>query len=200
MSATSDIVETYERLFGVSRRASLFDADDATYQALRREILEAPRESYVPTSLPFEGIEWVSKEQFQQQEKLERLLELLTLLKRAKECMEHLFYLKREVNPTRSCDAYGYYEEKQRAFVLLKGSVLTLEMVNSFRASSTGQLRKQVVEPMCEQVENGYRLTRSCSFASPSAAASVVLGRAASGWREWVDKDGQTLRASYRSF
>ena len=30
-------------------------------------------------------------------------------------------------------------------------------------------------------------------FASPSAAAAVVLGRSANGWTEWKNKNGKTI-------
>jgi hypothetical protein len=39
-----------------------------------------------------------------------------------------------------------------------------------------------------------YLLTQDCTFRSPSAAATVLLGRSANGRREWRDAQGRTLK------
>jgi hypothetical protein len=40
----------------------------------------------------------------------------------------------------------------------------------------------------------GLVFTRDYAFRSPSGAAMVLLGRPASGWIEWKDEQGRTLR------
>ena len=38
-----------------------------------------------------------------------------------------------------------------------------------------------------------YEFVANYIFSSPSAAAAVVLGRSANGWKEWKYIDGKTL-------
>ncbi len=40
----------------------------------------------------------------------------------------------------------------------------------------------------------GLVFTTNYTFGSPSGAAMVLLGRPASGWIEWKDEKGRTLR------
>lgn len=71
------------------------------------------------------------------------------------------------------------------------------------RRAVTPSLHRYIVDIRNELVAKGvlvstdeasYRLTRDYVFPSPSQAAMVVLGRAASGRREWRDADGVALR------
>jgi uncharacterized protein DUF4357 len=41
----------------------------------------------------------------------------------------------------------------------------------------------------------GYRFSQDYVFSSPSAAATVILGRSANGRTEWKDAQGRTLKA-----
>ena len=47
-------------------------------------------------------------------------------------------------------------------------------------------------------VKGKYMLTSSIEFATPSGAASFVLGGSINGWTEWKNKDGKTLDEIYR--
>lgn len=47
-------------------------------------------------------------------------------------------------------------------------------------------------------IKGKYVLTSSIEFATPSGAASFVLGGSVNGWTEWKNKDGKTLDEIYR--
>ena len=217
------IHEEYVRIFGMYKRDSLFEPNDEEYLGLRESIINAPKELFSKSSLPFEQIivipyeDWKYQEKIdcslaaikisidtifyeiqKYQEKVRGLLDFLEGLREYKISKLPIFYIKKASTPSRSCDAMGYYDETKSEFVLLKGSLLSLDMVLSYQYSSAGLFRKNIIEPLCMVEQNGYRLTCDYSFASPSSAASAVLGRAASGWQEWQNEKHETLRAIYK--
>jgi len=58
------------------------------------------------------------------------------------------------------------------------------------------QRQALISEGVLEKTAEGYRFTSDGLFGSPSAAASICLGRAASGLVEWKDESGATLKAN----
>jgi hypothetical protein len=79
--------------------------------------------------------------------------------------------------------------------VVLQGSFATPDEVES-TPDSTRRLRLKLVEEGALLLyESRYRFERDVLFATPSAAASVVLGRSANGRIELVDEDGRTLKS-----
>lgn len=89
-------------------------------------------------------------------------------------------------------DARGEYTPE--GFVVLKGSRGRIENVASIRGTPLERMRLGLVEEGVLLAEGEhYRFTRDRAFASPSAAASAVMGRTANGWVEWKAEDGRTL-------
>jgi len=109
-----------------------------------------------------------------------------------------LFYIKRNSNPERVCDASGYYNPIDKVFILKAGSVLSMGSAAMFQYSIAGMERKAFIEKNCIKVGNAYKLKCDFTFDAPSSAASYVLGRTANGWTEWKDSNGENLDAVYR--
>lgn len=106
-----------------------------------------------------------------------------------------LFFIKRiSSEREKFCNAFGYYDESTKKFVLQAGSIL---------ATGSGSLlttmsRCVFLQKHCTKVSQGYRLEQDCVFDAPSTAAGYVLGRSANGWKEWKDCNGNTLDFVYR--
>ena len=92
--------------------------------------------------------------------------------------------------------AEGY--EGSEGFVVLEGSQAMGETAPSMehRVGGYFDLRNELIESGVLSVKQGaLRFSQDYSFKSPSAAASVVLGRAANGRTEWADEQGRSLKA-----
>ncbi|QQB73373.1 DUF4357 domain-containing protein [Fusobacterium canifelinum] len=80
-------------------------------------------------------------------------------------------------------------------FELLKGSII----IRGNKGSESVEKRnKRIIEELLENnlVEkdgNKYILKENYKVSSPSAAASLILGRNANGWKEWKTFDGKLL-------
>ena len=80
-------------------------------------------------------------------------------------------------------------------FELLKGSII----IRGNKGSESVEKRnKRIIEELIENnlVEkngNKYILKENYKVSSPSAAASLILGRNANGWKEWKTFDGKLL-------
>ena len=80
-------------------------------------------------------------------------------------------------------------------FELLKGSII----IRGNKGSESVEKRnKRIIEELLEKnlVEkdgNKYILKENYKVSSPSAAASLILGRNANGWKEWKTFDGKLL-------
>ncbi|RRD28767.1 DUF4357 domain-containing protein [Fusobacterium canifelinum] len=80
-------------------------------------------------------------------------------------------------------------------FELLKGSII----IRGNKGSESVEKRnKRIIEELIENnlVEkngNKYILKENYKVSSPSAAASLILGRSANGWKEWKTFDGKLL-------
>ena len=99
----------------------------------------------------------------------------------------HLFYVKATDRPAQGS---GYYDEVTKQFVLLKGSILATEIVNSFKPVSS---RNKFIEEHCKNDKGQIILQHDVPFNSPSRASGFVLGRPSNGWGDWKDNDGKKL-------
>ncbi len=60
-------------------------------------------------------------------------------------------------------------------------------------------IRNMLIKSNIMEVKNNiYLFKEDYSFSSPSAAASVILGRNANWWTEWKDKNGKSIDEIYR--
>ncbi len=95
------------------------------------------------------------------------------------------------------CKAAGF--ETNTGFTVQKGSVAREPTVPSMKKKAPGyyhQRQDLIDDEVLEKKTDGYRFAKDWLFGSPSAAASVCLGRSANGLTEWKDEVGTTLKAN----
>jgi len=81
-------------------------------------------------------------------------------------------------------------------FAVLAGSVVARSTTPSFDATPLARVRERLAADGVLAWRGGRLwVARDHVFATPSAAASVVLGRTANGWRTWRTAEGFTLDA-----
>lgn len=96
------------------------------------------------------------------------------------------------IKGVRGADAYG--KPTSDGFVVLKDSKIASKTVNSFTQTFVN-LRAKLVDEKVILIENEISyLPEDYIFSSPSAAASIVMGRTANGLVEWKLQDGTTLK------
>lgn len=89
-------------------------------------------------------------------------------------------------------DARGRYTPE--GFIVLTGSQARLNPVESLQATYR-DLRESLLEKGVLVERDGFlEFTQDYRFDSPTQAACVLTGRSASGWVEWQDHRGRTLR------
>lgn len=92
----------------------------------------------------------------------------------------------------RGVQAEGF--ESSEGFVVIKGSQIASDDVPSMQAYLR-EMRAELVKDGLLTVEGGhYMLTQDYTFASPSTAASVMVGRNMNGREAWRTKEGRTLK------
>ena len=97
----------------------------------------------------------------------------------------------------RGADGRGYYTAD--GFVVLKGSSGPMENTSSQGGVQAERLRAPLIASGVLTADGPQlRFTRDHLFRTPSGAASVLLGRSANGWIEWMTTDRQTLEALKR--
>ena len=106
---------------------------------------------------------------------------------------KHLFFILRKSDLSRKCDATGYYDEVSKSFILLKDSLLSLEVSSSFRYSVTDAQRRLFINSNCIKLAIGYKLKKDVTCMSPNQASNFVIGDITDGYKEWKDKEGKTL-------
>ena len=111
---------------------------------------------------------------------------------------QQLFYIIKNNGTKRECHAKGKYDIINNKFIILKDSILSLEVSFTYRFSVSDAMRQNFIKLNCIKKANGYVVKRDALCESPSAAASFVLGRSANGWSEWKDKDNRTLKEVYK--
>ena len=101
-----------------------------------------------------------------------------------------VFYLRQ---PQHGVEAKAVYTTDE--FVVLEGSTIRSDSAPSFKGTGAEQMRQRLLDDgTLAADENGIcHFTRNYPFKSPSGAACVILGRPSNGWKEWHNKDGQTL-------
>jgi hypothetical protein len=100
---------------------------------------------------------------------------------------KELFYCK-------GSGADGVGEYTTEGFVVLKGSRGRVENVASIQGTSNERFRDHLITEGIMTLKEGlYIFTRDHLFASPSTAATAVMGRSANGWVEWKNPQGRTL-------
>ena len=114
-----------------------------------------------------------------------------------------LFDEKREIKPqqkqeyfyikaARGADGQGV--QTSEGFVVFKDSKATLKTVNSFLENFVNLRNRLIEEKILINKGEYFEFTEDYIFSSPSAAASIVMGRTANGFTEWKQKDGTTLK------
>ena len=91
----------------------------------------------------------------------------------------------------KAAQATGEYSED--GLVVLKGSTCNRELTKSSGAWVASHRNRLVEQGVLLEEVDVLRFTENAIFPSPSAAATVVLGRPANGWTEWKYEDGKTL-------
>lgn len=72
-------------------------------------------------------------------------------------------------------------------FTVMKGSKVSSKTANSFKGAAYYKLREKLIE---DQVIVNGEFTKDYEFKAPSAASSVVLGRASNGKDKWKTQNG----------
>ncbi len=109
-----------------------------------------------------------------------------------------LFHIVKKDDAKRSCRAFGTYVNAKNQFLILKDSVLSLEVSSSYRYTVADYQRQKFIKLNCVKKSNGFVLKRDAICDSPSAAASFVIGRSVNGWLEWKDESNRTLKEVYK--
>jgi hypothetical protein len=108
------------------------------------------------------------------------------IFEHAKKSKKSTYYCKGE-----NADASGEYTEE--GFVVNRGSKFSIEEKTGLNESRK-LIRKNLLEKSILKKEGEvYVLQEDFTFSSPSASASIVLGKKVNGWNEWKDKDDKTL-------
>lgn len=107
------------------------------------------------------------------------------------EVERHIFYIKtkgKKLPPERQCEASGYWNSQTNKFILLKGSKLASETVESYKRKE--KHRQEFISNYCK-IDNGeIILQEDREFPSVSGASDYVLGRSSSGTTNWKDSEG----------
>lgn len=111
----------------------------------------------------------------------------------------HIFYIKKNFESNRGCDAKGYYDKVTKKFILMSGSTWSLEVTKSFQYTVSEIMRRNVIKKSCKIISGTYKQFKDVLCDSPNLAASFVLGRSANGWEEWTDKYGRTLKEVFNN-
>lgn len=108
-----------------------------------------------------------------------------------------LFHIVKTEGIKRYCHAYGTYDSTGNQFLILKDSILSLEVSSSYRYTASDYQRQKFIKLNCVKKSFGFVMKRDALCDSPSAAACFVLGRSANGWLEWKDESNKTLKEIY---
>lgn len=101
------------------------------------------------------------------------------------------FYVKNR----RGALGIGIYDSVSNTFKLLAGSKINGQTSNSFNRKDA---YRDITSNYCQLIDGIYLLIKDYSFASPSTASSVVLGRSSNGWTDWKNESGTSLSDVYR--
>jgi hypothetical protein len=96
------------------------------------------------------------------------------------------------IKATRGAEGQG--EQTSDGFLVLKSSKAAAKVVNSLTSSLINYRNKLIEENVIVNKGEHYEFTDDFIFSSPSAAASIILGRNANGLTEWKNKEGVSLK------
>ena len=85
--------------------------------------------------------------------------------------------------------------ETPQGFVVRAGSRAVKKEVTSIPANVTAMRHTLIAKGVLQADGESYRLAQDYTFASPSLAAAVLIGRSANGRTAWKDAKGRTLKA-----
>ena len=108
-----------------------------------------------------------------------------------------IFYLKMNAGMFRTCNAIGKYMMDTENMILLKGSVICLNVVESFKNTSGYAKRAELISSSCVHQQKVYEVVKDVVFQNPSSASTFVLGRLSNGWMDWKNKEGKTLKECF---
>ena len=103
---------------------------------------------------------------------------------------QHRFYVRTKSGVC----GVGIYDPIGNSFILLSGSKINSTTSNSFNRKDA---YREITNNYCSLEDGLYVLNKDYTFASPSTASSVVLGRSSNGWTDWKDKQGRSLNTVY---
>ena len=103
---------------------------------------------------------------------------------------QHRFYVRTKSGVC----GVGIYDPIGNSFILLSGSKINSTTSNSFNRKDA---YRDITNNYCSLEDGLYVLKKDYTFASPSTASSVVLGRSSNGWTDWKDKQGRSLNTVY---
>jgi hypothetical protein len=95
----------------------------------------------------------------------------------------------------RGAEAKG--EMTEEGFVVFEGSTMALKPVPSFIQIDRVILLEK--EGYIKREKSMFVFIKDCLFASPSAAAGIVLQRRSNGWEVWKNESGKTLNEIKRA-
>ena len=84
--------------------------------------------------------------------------------------------------------------EEAGGFVVRAKSQAVKEETSAIPTSASNDRKILLDKKILEDVGTAYQLVRDYTFSSPSAAASVLLGRNSNGLVEWKDAQGRSLK------
>lgn len=103
---------------------------------------------------------------------------------------QHRFYVRTKSGVC----GVGIYDPIGNSFILLSGSKINSTTSNSFNRKDA---YRDITNNYCSLEDGLYVLKKDYTFASPSTASSVVLGRSSNGWTDWKDKQDRSLNTVY---
>lgn len=95
----------------------------------------------------------------------------------------------------RGVKASGCYNIKTKQFTLYKDSEVVLNHSSTFKGNYLEKKKKMIESGLLQLDPSGTKhfLTKDTEFNAPSPASHLVLGRASSGYVDWVDSKGTKL-------
>ncbi|MFJ5791035.1 GIY-YIG nuclease family protein [Lysinibacillus sp. NPDC093197] len=84
--------------------------------------------------------------------------------------------------------------QTQEGFVVLKGSKIATDYVNSYGERSIAMRNELIQTEKIAVINNEFIVMEDLLFSSPSAAADIVMGRSANGLTEWKDSNRRSLK------
>ena len=180
-----DINEEYYRIFGRKEYPQLFSPNDEEYNALRKEIISAPRKA-CSDSTPFKDFN----------------LEVSILRIRKKK--KRVFFIKEGLNPRIRVHAAAYYDRFSDRFIVLEGSYCiltpyTLTLLNKYEQRWKSRIGATPIDENFQRMNGYVFLLKDLAYKSADKAASFWTGRETT-FREWKDQKENTLDIYYNRF